>query len=224
LSIPIVHASEPVTLVGGAELGPDDLSIALKRAPILVAADGGADAVRAAGLRPVAVIGDMDSISAGAATDFADLMHPMPEQDTTDFEKCLTRISAPVVLALGFLGGRTDHTLAAFSVMARLSEPAVVLLGADDVCFVAPPVSIRLTIPVGSRVSLMPLATVRIRAGGLRWPVDGLVLSPAGAVSASNESVADQIDIAADGPVLVILPRAALAAVMDAVTAAARAR
>ena len=37
------------------------------------------------------------------------VLRPITEQDSTDFEKCLRRISAPEILGFGFLGARVDH-------------------------------------------------------------------------------------------------------------------
>ena len=58
----IVHSKVPVSLVGGGNLDPTDLDLALDRAPWLVAADGGAGAALAAGHVPEVVIGDLDSL------------------------------------------------------------------------------------------------------------------------------------------------------------------
>ena len=53
-------------------------------------------------------------------------LHPIPEQDSTDFDKCLRHIAAPLVLGVGFLGGRVDHELAAFSTLVtRCDRPAL---------------------------------------------------------------------------------------------------
>ena len=51
-----------VTFLGGGELNIDDLIIAKKLAPKLIAADGAADLAIKNGFVPTAVIGDMDSI------------------------------------------------------------------------------------------------------------------------------------------------------------------
>ena len=63
---PIVDAKAPVTLVAGGPLRRAELRAALARAPHLVAADGGADRALALGVEPVAVIGDLDSLSDAA--------------------------------------------------------------------------------------------------------------------------------------------------------------
>ena len=95
---------------------------------------------------PVAVIGDMDSLSPEAAMAFADRLHPVPEQETTDFDKALTRIEAPLVLALGFAGGRLDHELAALHSLVLRADRPCILLGPATLAFHAPP---DLSLPLG---------------------------------------------------------------------------
>ena len=58
----IVHSLDPITLIGGGEVGPADLNFALGLAPVCVAADGGASVAVAAGINLHAVIGDFDSV------------------------------------------------------------------------------------------------------------------------------------------------------------------
>lgn len=216
----IVSSQAAVTLVGGGHSGPTDINSALQYAPNLVAADGGAGRVLAEGLRPLAVIGDMDSLSAEARAAFADLLHPVPEQDTTDFEKCLTRIDAPLILGVGFLGGRVDHELAVFNTMARHADRAIVLLGSDDVVTLLPP-ALSLDLPAGTRLSLMPLGAARVWSSGLRWDLSGQDMAPDGFLSISNE-VAGPVTLHSEGPVLLVTPRAALGPVVSAVTGAVR--
>ena len=53
----------PVTLVGAAPLDADLLRFALNFAPKALAADGGVNHLRALGVDPLAVVGDMDSVA-----------------------------------------------------------------------------------------------------------------------------------------------------------------
>lgn len=217
----IVHSQEAVTLIGGAGLPPGDLVLALGLAPILVAADGGADAALALGADPVAVIGDMDSLSPEAAEAYADRLHPVPEQVTTDFDKALTRIDAPLVLALGFAGGRLDHELAALHSLVLRADRPCILLGPATLAFHAPP---DLTLPLdpGTLVSLFPFAPVEVESEGLLWPTSGLAFAPATRIGTSNEATGP-VRLRPSGPgMLVILPRAALPLAMDALKAAPR--
>lgn len=214
----IVHSAVPVTLVGGGALDPADLALALRHAPGLVAADGGAGAVLAAGLRPQAVIGDMDSIAAAASEAFAGLLHPFEEQDTTDFDKALRHVDAPLVLAVGVTGGRFDHELAVMHTLVRHPDRRCLVLGGHSLVFLCPP-DLRLDLPKGSEFSLFPMGAVRARSEGLRWPTGGIAFAPDRAIGTSN-AVTGPVRVRCDAPVmLVILPRAALAVTVDALVA-----
>jgi thiamine pyrophosphokinase len=213
----IVYSSGPVTLVGGAKLNPADLELALSFAPTLVAADGGADALLAAPVPPVAVIGDMDSLSDTAARAFADRLYRIEEQETTDFDKALRSIAAPLVLALGVTGGRFDHELAAMHTLVRRSGRICVVIGAESIVFVCP-ARLDLDLPKGTPFSLFPMGPVRLRSTGLRWPTHGLAFAPDQVIGTSNE-VTGPVSLHAGGPLmLVILPRSCLTAVVAALT------
>lgn len=206
----ILQSRQPVTLIGGGPLGPDDLAQALALAPTVAAADGGADQALARGLTPAAVWGDFDSLSEAARAAIpAENLHRIAEQDSTDFEKCLSRIDAPLVIGLGFSGARQDHFLAALSTLARRLGPPCILLAGDDAIALAPS-EIALDLPPGTRVSLFPMGPARGRSQGLEWPIDGLDLAPDGRVGTSNRATGP-LRLAIEGPMLLILPRAHLA-------------
>ncbi|MFZ3582266.1 thiamine diphosphokinase [Loktanella sp. DJP18] len=215
----IVHVASPVTLIGGADLDDSDLNICLKVAPSVVAADGGADHALRKGLQPLAVIGDMDSASPAARQAFADVLHPIDEQDTTDFEKCLTRIQASLIMAAGFLGGRLDHTLSVLGVLARLRACHVVLIVRDDVCVLLPEGNSVWHLRPGDRAALLPLGPARVTSDGLRWDLAARRMAPDGVVSSSNAVARPVVRLDVTGPVLLTLPRAAWAVVTDAVRA-----
>jgi thiamine pyrophosphokinase len=213
----IVHSCDPVALVGGADLGPQDLKILQSYAPSFVGVDGGADHLFTAGIRPVAVIGDLDSISDGARLEYSDLLHHVCEQDTVDFEKAWRLVDAPIVFAVGFSGGRLDHTLAVLNVMGRFGGRRLILIGTEDVTAIVPRDGIVLNgLGTGSRLSLMPLATARVSATGMRWPVDDQVFDTLRFTSPSNEVVGPVVTLSAEGPVLLVLPRRSLDAMVKA--------
>lgn len=206
----IVNSIHGVTLLGGGALNSDDLHAALRFAPDLVAADGGADHALERGLLPQAVIGDLDSLGAQSRHSLpADRLHQIAEQETTDFDKCLREIASPLILGLGFMGGRLDHHLSALSGLLAAQHQRCILLGAVDLCFLAPP-QIELDLPLDSRLSLMPLAKATAAADGLEWPLAGAPFEPGGRTGASNR-VAGRVNLRVDRPaMLVILPKESL--------------
>jgi thiamine pyrophosphokinase len=173
-----------------------------------VAADSGGDLALPDGRRFAAVIGDMDSLRAAAALRAAGVpLHYVEDQDTTDLEKCLVAVAAPLFVGLGFLHGRLDHHLAAMNALVRNADRPIVLVGGEDLCFVCPP-ELDLDLPAGDRVSLFPMGPARGRLSvGLRWSVEGLAMAPDGRIGTSNAALGGRLRIGFDAPVmLVILP------------------
>jgi thiamine pyrophosphokinase len=166
-----------------------------------------------AGIAPSLVVGDLDSISAEARTALEDRLHEVSEQETTDFEKVLRAVEAPLMVGVGFLGGRMDHALAAMSVLVR-SPRCCVLVGPYDVVFAAP-ARVALRLAPGTRVSLFPMAPVTGRSEGLRWPIAGLHFDPAGRTGTSNEALGDvTLEFDRRGMV-VLMPRDTFSAVIE---------
>ncbi len=206
----IYQGAGPVTLVGGGAVTPAQLARALAIAPELVAADGGAAHALAAGHMPRAVVGDLDSLPQDVARQIpADRLHRIAEQDSTDFDKALRSIAAPLVIAVGMLGARLDHELAALNVLARRPDRACLLLGAEDCALHLPP-AFDLDLAAGTRVSLFPMAPVRGTSEGLRWPIAGIDFAPGDVIGTSNEATGP-LRLRMEGPgMLAILPEAQL--------------
>lgn len=216
----IIDSLNPIVLVGGADIGPQELTIFRRLATQFVGIDAGADHLLAAGIDPVAVIGDLDSLSQVARRRFADVLHHIAEQETVDFEKGLSRVEAPLIYALGFAGGRLDHTLAVLHVMGRHPERPVILLSTDDASAIVPAGGLKLHLPIGTRVSIMPLAQARVDGSGLVWPLVDQAMHPMRFTSPSNAAADHMVQIRADGPVIVTVPRAQMDALAQAVVRA----
>ena len=198
---------EPVTLSGGGRLSRESLVLARKFAPTVIAVDGGANRLREWGVSVAAVVGDMDSVSdlpfwrCRGTTVLAE-----EEQDTTDLAKCLRLVQAPLHLAVGFLGSRLDHTLAAISVAAVHRRGKFILIDDDDIAFAAP-IAWEGDLPAGSRISILALRPVRVLdSTGLRWPPDGLILDLGATRGISNVAPGGRIRISFEraGAMLVV--------------------
>ena len=211
--------SENVTLLGASKVKSGVLTEALMFAPHLVAADGGAKNAVKIGQLPEFVIGDFDSVDVGTLAQIPDERQiRVLEQDTTDFEKCLSRIEAPLIVGVGFLGRRLDHQMAALNALVRFRDRAVVLMGSIDLCFHLPR-EMELRLKVGQRFSLFPMAEVTGTSDGLRWPIAGIRFAPDGRIGTSNEVSEPAVRLRTDGPgLLAIMPRAALASVVRALS------
>ncbi|MFN3662184.1 thiamine diphosphokinase [Yoonia sp.] len=212
---PIVVSKTAICFVGGAAVADTAFSAVAPLVAAYVGVDGGADHLLDRDIMPKAVIGDMDSLSEAARDRFSDLLCHVAEQESTDFEKALTRVAAPHIIALGFTGGRMDHALSVLNVMARHLHRTVLLVDADDVSYLAPQGDSVITMSAGARVSLMPLGDVHASVSGVRWPFTDWALNPTGRNSASNMAMGGPVRISAQGPLLVTLP---LAHLVEAVT------
>lgn len=198
--------SSPVVMIGGA---PPEMALIDRLCGMglpLIAADGGADVLLQREYRPDAVIGDLDSVRDPEQLQALGVpLHHVAEQDTTDFEKCLARVEAPGVLATGFLGGRSDHTLATMSVLARFPAGRVIVLGGPDLILHCP-ARIALDLPEGVRFSLYPMTRVRGHSSGLHWALQDVTLDPLGLIGTSNVTLGPvELEIT-EGTALLILP------------------
>lgn len=189
--------------------------MAMSLAPTCVAADSGAQVALDMGVDLAAVIGDMDSISEGARAQIPQArFHQIAEQDSTDFDKALRHVSAPVVIAVGFTGGQIDHALAALHTIVSRHNRSIVLLGKQDVVFLCPK-EILLPMAAGTRISLFPMGPVTGTSTGLHWPIDGIDFAPGLRSGTSNRATGD-VHLEFDAPqMLCILPRRFIAPVVS---------
>ncbi|MEH6645045.1 thiamine diphosphokinase [Sulfitobacter sp.] len=203
----IVHSSDPITLLGGGHANAEDLAEALILAPKLVAVDGGLVTAQLAGMLPDAVIGDMDSAPPEALALVPKAQqHRISEQQSTDFDKALRHVDTPVVVGVGFCGGRVDHQLAAFHTLLVHADRPCLLLGAEEVILLAPP-KLSLGMERGDTVSLFPLVEVSGQSSGLEWPIDGLAFDPTRFIGTSNRALGE-VAVSLDAPgMLLIVPR-----------------
>jgi thiamine pyrophosphokinase len=216
IKVNIVQHSENVTLLGPSQVNKADLIEVLRYAPTLVAVDGGAKIAVKMGQTPKIVVGDFDSVDEKTLAAIPESIQiRIPEQDSTDFDKALRTVSAPLILGLGFLGGRLDHQGAVLNSLCRLRSQTVVLVGEHDVAFLCPP-SIQLDLAAGTRLSLLPMSECNLTAHGLRWPLDSASVAPNGFISTSNEVTCSPVDLAATGDVIVVVDKSALGAVIAA--------
>ena len=197
-----VEFDETVTLLGHAEVPSRHLRGLVDSPAPLICADGGGNTALEFGLTPDLIVGDMDSFS----KPFEGQVIHLSEQDTTDFEKCLYSVKAPLFLGYGFLGGRVDHELTALSVLIRYPSKSVILIGQDDICFCCPK-ELHMDIPKNTRVSIFPMSQTKMRSIGLKWPLDDIEMSPSTRTGTSNKASGNSVSLYLDqGDAVIILP------------------
>src|SRR6218665_998072 len=117
-----------LVIVGGGTVDTDLMQELYASGGHVVGADGGADAIVAAGLKPELIVGDFDSLKNPHSRPGKTRLMQTAEQETTDFEKALYSPRAPVTVALGMTGKRFDHTLAALDAVAKYAHRRPILL------------------------------------------------------------------------------------------------
>ena len=129
-----LELGDNVTLVGGGGFSKTLLSESLILADDLVAADGGANFLPTE-LVPKYIIGDLDSVvSIEKWVGKGSKIVRIGDQESTDFDKCISAIKSKKIIALGFMDQRLDHFLAACNSLVR-SKRQIFLTGKRDIIF-----------------------------------------------------------------------------------------
>lgn len=185
----------------------------LRGATLVVAADGGANHLARIGVRPAAVVGDLDSIRPEVrAWVGEDRVVSRPDQDFTDLHKTLAyvidELGAKTVVIIGGTGGRIDHAIENLALLARWAGRAELEMHDESVRIIPVRHEAAFTVAIGATVSLLPLGRCeRVWTAGLRWPLDGEPLDLGGRTSVSNQATEERITVrVAGGTLLVFLP------------------
>lgn len=186
---------------------PDLVELA-RGAELLLAADGGANHLAAVGLRPAAVVGDLDSVRPGVRAWLGEgTMLARPDQDRTDLDKALEvaieERGATSVTVLAATAGRLDHAFENLGLAVRWRRRAVVEVVAEDGVLVPVLDRVELATEPGQLVSLLPLGRVQVWSRGLCWELDGDALDPAARISVSNRAVGARVELRVTGGALI---------------------
>jgi len=177
----------------------------------LLAADAGADHLARLGLRPEAVIGDLDSISDGTRAWLGEeALVLRPDQDRTDLDKALEyafeELGLEDLTVLAALGGRTDHEVGNLGLLARLRMGERLHFEGEDHRLLAIQGEAVLQARPGETWSFWTYDSgVAVTIDGVLWPVDNVPLHAGGRPSISNRAQANEVRVvAAGGPVIVM--------------------
>ena len=209
--------TEPDVVVVASGAGP---SVTVPGASTVIAADGGLDRATALGLDVDVVIGDLDSVSAGAlaaaeAAGARIVRHP-EAKDATDLELALdeaVRLGARSVLLVASAEGRLDHLLGSLVLLGAEPYAAIELdaiVGDALVHVVRGERALR-----GSPGELLSLIAVGgpatgVVTSGLDFPLASETLRPGSSRGLSNVFTATEARVALDaGVLLAIRPDAA---------------
>jgi len=201
---PLLVASAPLTWT--ARLA----ALAVGSDPLL-AADGGANHLARIGLRPRAVIGDLDSVSPATRAWLGEepFLH-RPDQDRTDFDKAVEyafdELGLDRLTVLAALGGRPDHDLGNLGLLARMAVGERLIFLGSDHRTLAVTGELSVAAHPGETWSFWTYdPSVRVTIEGVRWPVNDAPIDARGRPSISNEAVADEVRVRAAGGSVVIM-------------------
>jgi len=197
---------------GGAADNPALLKKLMEWANVIICADAGADFARQNGIKPLAVIGDFDSISKETHTYFSkqsevSLLN-IREQETTDMEKALAFTlssgkTADIVI-IGAGGTRSDHFLHTIGLMFKYQSKALIRIIDGENIISLKSSSFRENCHIGERISLIPYAgeVKNVAVMGLKYPLQGETLKPGIKESISNQAAREAISVNFDSGIL----------------------
>lgn len=215
-------SSTVVIATGAAPLDPRAVA-AVPRDALVIAADGGLDHARAAGLEPDVLVGDLDSVSpeglAWASQHIEVEPHPV-DKPATDTELAVARAARSLpqrILLIAGQGARMDHAVAALGALGAAELTAVDSLdawwGADRLHVVHAPRTLTLDLPAGTTFSVLAMhgPARGVTVTGARWPLTEHDLQPLVGLGVSNvadPSLSPTTVAVRDGIVTVIVPGA----------------
>lgn len=183
----------------------------------VVAADSGLDLAERLGLVPSLVVGDLDSVSAGALARArvggVEVQQHPTAKDSTDLQLAMAAaVAAGVdrVVVLGGAGGRLDHLLANVGLVADPGHgvPVEGWFGRQYVAAVAG--SWRAELGTGCTVSVLAIDGDAVASErGMRWDLHRHRLPFGSTLGVSNEALGGEVEITVhEGRVVVVLPDA----------------
>ena len=202
-----------VVIVGNApwRWRPEFVAL-VRRAGLVLAADGGANHLARIGVRPAAVVGDLDSIRPGVRRWIGEeRIVPRPDQEFTDLHKTIAYAfderGAERVTILAATAGRLDHALENLALLGRWAGRGAIELFDEQHRIVAVSDTFTAAVGAGATVSLLPLGRCpRVWTRGLRWALAGEPLDLLGRTSVSNVAEGGPVEVRVeDGVVLVFL-------------------
>ena len=196
-----MQALNHTLLIGNGEPVSSRLLRAWARtADFILAADGGAEQARAAGLTPDLIIGDLDSVSLTTRRAFAaTAWEHLPDPHRTDLQKALdflVKHHCRRVTLAGFTGGRIDFSFGNLLAIYPYAKKLDVCLAGNG-WRIYPVFRHRLfTAQPGARVSLLPLKNCRgVTLRGLKFPLQNAYLPLGTTRSLSNQATAKRFTV-----------------------------
>ena len=188
-----------LVVLNGALADPAWLAAQAAAADLVIAADGAADVLFAAGCRPGLVVGDLDSVDPATVALLEEAGVPierhLAEKDATDGELALRAAlsrGATVLRVAGAFGGpRIDHAIAGLMLLSLpdlAGLDAALVTPTDTVRLLRGPATLQLAGTPGDLVSLIPLSSrvTGVTTAGLRYALADSALDRGPTLGVSN--------------------------------------
>ena len=206
-----------VIVTGAAPLHPLGVA-AVPFGAIVIAADGGLDHARAAGLQPAGLIGDLDSISEEGlewATEHATIQRHPVGKDRTDTELAVSFAAGMHPARLILLAGssaddRVDHLIAAIGSLGAPELTGVPVVeawwGPQRIRVMHGPDRAVLRVGAGTSLSLLALhgPCTGVSISGTEWVLDKVALAPLVGLGVSNVATDPVVNISVSTGVLTV--------------------
>ena len=168
----------------------------IKKANLIIAADGGATHLRRMNLIPHFIIGDMDSIGPDDRQFFKDnqtpiITHPS-RKDSTDTDLCIDfarEKGVSSITLIGVTGNRLDHTLSNIFLLRKLEDAGIKarILDANNEIYLVKD-HLTLTGNIGELLSVIPISdrVTGLTLKGLEYPLENATISMGSSLGISN--------------------------------------
>lgn len=172
----------------------------LKQCQLFVCADGGANIAAKLGLKPDAIVGDLDSIHAETLARFQRIpRYEDDDENSTDLEKAIVwtiKQHYEHIVVTGAAGKRLDHTIGNLGVLPKFSPDAKITMVDDvgELVYVGREYSFEA--PLHTVVSLLPLSRCEgITTKGLEYALENEALELGVREGTSNLVIANPVII-----------------------------
>lgn len=191
-----------IVLANGAFPKNSDILNMLSSGVDIVCCDGAINDFDFMNIKPVAIVGDLDSISEQLKKKYSEVLHVVSSQDNNDLTKgihwCIDNGYTDINI-LGATGKREDHTLANISLLLDYVKRVNVTMISEHGRFM--PILKTTTFPsfFGQQVSVFSIdTTTKFTFRGLKYPVEDKVFTSWWQGSL-NESLGDNFTIEVNG-------------------------
>lgn len=192
-------------IVGAGDSFPaaEEMRRILAHVDVVIAADGGYDALQPLGISPDVLLGDMDSMRLSSKGDVLSeemageiLRYPV-KKDATDMELALLyaqRHGATSAIILGGTGSRLDHTVGNLSLVERFTKeglPVILRTAHNRISYLTAGEYQLPVMPEGWYTSFLALSgEVRLTLRGFEYPLEDTPIRSGTTLSLSNHVVA----------------------------------